>query len=366
MSSYKKLLKKVVSFPSVVQNQTEASKTLSWIEGVLAEIPMKVEWFYSGGYPVLWAKTQKDLNPKIILYAHIDVAPASEEMFKVRRVDGKYIGRGVLDMKFAVACYLSLIHELEEKVSDYNFGLLLTSDEEIGGFDFEKVLKRENIHGEIVLLPDGGFNWTIEEKSKGIVRVRVSAKGNSAHGSRPWEGVSAIEMLTDFLTDLRKEFPTPDPKLNYFQNTLNIGKIEGGEMINQVAERANAELDIRYECDHSNEDNIWRILEIVSAKYPKIDVVQISHSYPSFSDINNPLILDYQRIAEEKFGIKMKSVIAHGSSDARFFTQKGIATFITAPHGARHHSSKEWIDIESLDKFYQVMKEWVLTNTKLN
>jgi len=57
--------------------------------------------------------------------------------------------------------------------------------------------------------------------------------------------------------------------------------------------------------------------------------------------------------------IKTSFLKSHGSSDARFFLEKGIPAILIRPVGGNLHSEKEWIDIKSLEVFYEVLKEFI-------
>ena len=50
--------------------------------------------------------------------------------------------------------------------------------------------------------PFGGFNINIINREKGDLHFRVISRGKSAHGSRVWEGINAIENIIDFYNDI--------------------------------------------------------------------------------------------------------------------------------------------------------------------
>lgn len=87
-------------------------------------------------------------------------------------------GRGVYDMKMAAACYIRLFRELHKKdnLSNYNIGIMLVSDEEIGGSNGVGYLLNEGgVKGSIAFIPDGGFNWKIEEQAKGVLQLKLKS-----------------------------------------------------------------------------------------------------------------------------------------------------------------------------------------------
>src|SRR5262249_3930331 len=147
------------------------------------------------GHPTLVITTKDTMTPDIFLVAHIDVVPAPKSLYQPRIESNKMYGRGAYDMKMAIACYILLLHELKEWLGEKNIGLMLTSDEEIGGMQGVKRLLEAGYSSKVAFLPDGGFNWNFEEEAKGVLQIKIAARGKSSHSSRPWLGENAIDSL---------------------------------------------------------------------------------------------------------------------------------------------------------------------------
>jgi acetylornithine deacetylase/succinyl-diaminopimelate desuccinylase-like protein len=80
-------------------------------------------------------------------------------------------------MKMALAAYIHIFKSLGEDLKDYDIGILLTSDEEIGGMNGVRYCIDElKIGGGMALIPDGGFNWNIEIAAKGILQFKLSSQ----------------------------------------------------------------------------------------------------------------------------------------------------------------------------------------------
>ncbi len=168
--------------------------------------------------------------------------PATAVQYVLHRDGEKLYGRGVYDMKFAVACYLQLLQALKDQLAELDFAIMLSSDEEIGGSHGVEPLLREGYTAEVCIIPDGGDNWCIEKSSKGGWVVELSAPGRSAHSSRPWEGDNAAEKL---LKTLR-----PILALNTNDQdgvTVILTQLNGGKAINQVPSSASATVDVRFD-----------------------------------------------------------------------------------------------------------------------
>jgi acetylornithine deacetylase/succinyl-diaminopimelate desuccinylase-like protein len=58
-------------------------------------------------------------------------------------------------------------------------------------------------------------------------------------------------------------------------------------------------------------------------------------------------------------------MIAHGTSDGRFFAPHGIPILTMPPIGGGQHGSDEWVDLADLERYYGLMKQFVQEFTRL-
>lgn len=358
IDNLEKTLNRLISFKSVSRDFKENSRQLDYIEKELAG-NLFVERFTSNGYPSLIASTRKTSRPKLALAAHGDVVPASAPLFIARRVGTKIFGRGVNDMKFAIACYLTLVNDLKEKAKDYDFAIMITSDEELGGLNGVRYLLEKGFRPEVCLLPDGGQNWEIQRGAKGVLNLRIRSHGIATHGSRPWDGRNAIEQLIGFLNEIKRLFPQePCGDNGHFHNSLNIGKIEGGQAVNQVPDFAQTDLDIRF-TDEASKATLQKELKKIAGSLGRVMIEQTLSGASYTLNPNGRYAKLFANIVNEIVGKEPKYITSHGSSDARFLAEKNIPTILTRPAGGGHHSDREWIDLADLENFYAVLKEFV-------
>jgi len=355
------ILEKLVSFKSLPHDFKERRRAIFWIKNFLKRFPLNLKYFEFSGHPSLIALTQKR-NPKIFLAAHVDVVPGPEGLFKLKIKKRKAFGRGVFDMKFAIACYLRLVQELKYSLKNLDLGIMITSDEETGGFFGTRKLLERGFKSKIVFLPDGGCDLKIERMAKGVWHLKVEIKGKPAHGSRPWEGKGANERLIEFLRDFSKFFPKePCKTKHHWHRTLTIGKIEGGELTNQVSGFSRAFLDIRF-LNEKEKVKIENYLGSLQKRF-KVKITELATGSPIRLDLKNNYVKLFMKVLKENTKKEPQSTFSHGSSDARFFGEVGIPVIVTRPKGGGAHSEEEWIDIESLERFYSILKDFVL---KLN
>jgi succinyl-diaminopimelate desuccinylase len=164
----------------------------------------------------------------------------------------------------------------------------------------------------------------------------------------------------NFLLEIKKLLPKEpcgDPR--HYHNTINIGKVIGGEATNQVASSAEAFVDIRY-LDDSSRKKLLQSIKKIRKNFPQVKIKNIAFGKSYKINLNRPEIELWRKILQDKFNINTKPIFSHGSSDARFFNMKKTAVLLTRPKGGNLHSEEEWISRDALNKFYLVLKEWVI------
>lgn len=350
------ILERLISYPTVTGNALAAYDCLKYAEEIIEEagLAQHVRKYHSGGFGSMVVTTKGTKKPKVLLQAHLDVVPGSEEMFAVRRENGRLLGRGVFDMKYAAACYLLLVEELREELHELDFGIMFTTDEEGSGLNGVKHLLEVGYGCEICILPDGGDNWNIESKAKGGWAVKAVALGITAHGSRPWEGENAIDKLLGFIKDAKKLVPLQD----HSGTTMVVSQIVGGQTHNQVPNDAWATIDIRYFENRTGDKIRERLMKLAASR--QISLESVTDIRPVLLDTALPAIKAWQRIACEVRGVEdIGFTTSYGASDARFFAEKGIPTLLTRPDGGGHHGEQEWLDESGLYDFYECMKQYV-------
>ncbi len=352
-----KILKRLISFHSLSGDHEANARLLDFAEDILGQ-HLFVRRFSSNGHPSLVATVRRTKKPKMLLVGHTDVVPGPEKLFRLQMRGGKLFGRGVLDMKFAIACYLRLVQELGSDIKKYDLGVILTSDEEIGGFNGVEYLLKKGYGAEFAFLPDGGINWQIERGSKGMWHVDFEVHGKTAHAAHPWEGESAIMTFFRFLQELEKEFaPNLPCDGRHYHDTLTITRIAGGETPNQVPGYLSASVNIRYVPETTKKELEQRILR-AAKKFPAISFKERVHGHAWVTNLAHPVIREYIAAAQKQ-GVDVGDTFSHGSSDARFFAERGIPVLTVWPRGGGHHSDEEWIEKQDFEKYYRILKELI-------
>lgn len=347
------ILRKLVSFPTVTGDAQSNHEALDYIADFVVKRGMHVERFDVSGIESLVATVKpNDKTPRVLLSAHLDVVPATEEMFTMVERDGKYFGRGVVDMKSGLAGYLYFIDQHQDNLQDYDFGLMVTTDEENGGDGLEKLLQ-EGYLPQVCILPDGGENWQIQTYSKAFIYCKLNTVGSTAHGSRPWLGQDALAPLMEALHDIRALFPQQGPDTN----TVNIGMVSGGEAINQVPAAAGAWVDVRLANEQEREP-VLKKLRAACEKHGVTFEAKVNGAAGEFS-LENPFIEPFARHITAVTGVKVVGSRTLGSNDARYFAERNVPCISFYLPGAGHHGPQEWITTESLPQYATILDRYM-------
>jgi succinyl-diaminopimelate desuccinylase len=351
-STLEQRLALLVQMPTVTSDSAACRAAIQSLSEELGSLGMQVETQLSD-HPYLIATTRPTNHPRILLVAHLDVVPPTNGAEHQLRLNGDTLtGRGVHDMKFAAACYLQLAHELHEQgtLGNYDFGIMFTTDEEIGGVNGAAEILNNGWSTDLAIIPDGGENWTVELGAKGLICLQLTAHGRSAHGSRPWEGDNAIDKLVAVLNEIHFKYPYTSQN----QLTISVNQISGGQAINQIADSAQTVIDIRAftaEELKSAEEGIREIADKYSA-----DVEYISSGNPVALDLDDSTVQAALQSLEQFLGRPVEFTRSYGATDGRWFTKANIPSFIVRPQGGDIHGPGEWLLREDLPKFYDFLR----------
>lgn len=191
-------------------------------------------------------------RPTLIVNGHLDVVPVNADAwthdpFDPQVVDGRLYGRGTADMKGGIAAAICALDVLERagRVPGCNLVFHLVADEERGGrWGTKALLEQGLIRGDACLVPEP-TDLELCVAERGLLQARLHIAGRPGHGSRPREGVSAIEHAARVVLALHAaDFGGEDHPL-LGRPTANVGTISGGSTFNTVAESCVVGVDRR-------------------------------------------------------------------------------------------------------------------------
>lgn len=346
------LISDLVSFKTVYSNYNEFDKCISYIKNYFADTKLYIKEYEFNKNKSLVISNADTNAFDIIFCGHIDVVPADDALFSMKNDEGKLLGRGVSDMKGQVAVMMKLMKELN---TNKKVALFITSDEERGGFDGSgRLLNELSYTSEFAVVPDGGYNFELVLEEKGVLQLKISVTGSESHSSELWKGENAIAELFKVYNKLIQKYPIPKNEEEWF-TSINLARIEGGDALNKVPKQASMYLDIR----HVHEDKKDDILSYIQSINNKITIEVLAKGEEFFVDAENETLKKFKRTCEHVLQTSIKEVKFQGASDARFFAAKGIPVALMNPIGGNAHCVDEWMDLDSLEKYYEICKRFL-------
>jgi succinyl-diaminopimelate desuccinylase len=346
-------LQTLVEFRPVTSDQAAVQRLLKYVLYFLQQHGWQGWTIKRQGIYSLFASTDGSKHAKVLLQGHVDVVPGGPPHFALK--NGRCHGRGVQDMLFATAAYLRLVDELGADSRDYSLAIMLTGDEEVGGLHGTRALLADGYGGEICILPDAGEGWgDLSVSAKGVLQAAVNIKGRSHHASQPWDGDGAARKLVHFLAELAAKYDNSERA----DTTLTISRLQAGEANNQGPERASAVLDVRYPPSRQLDDIKADLSDLAAAHGGRLS--ELMRGAATQLDMKHPAVKRFLRIYRRHAG-EVSTSQAYGSSDARFFVEYGVPVLMFRPDGGGLHSDNEWLSVKSLEEFYQVLKEFALS-----
>ena len=297
-------------------------------------------------------------NAELVIHGHTDTVPAgpreswSHEPFNCELVDDRLYGRGSCDMKGPLAAIAEAMIVYAGEKHAKPLVMLATSDEESGCSGAEAVASSGVLAGVKYGVCAEPTNLDVFVSEKGMLWIRVVAQGKSAHGSRPEEGINAIELCIKaikVLTRRRYEFE-PDQFMG--KPTLNIGVIQGGIKINVVPDRCEALLDMRLVKGQSTESILRQMRHRLKTEGLSDSIkVEYVHGLPAIiTPIDAEIVSASLEAVEKVTGRKRRPRAATFGTDCSVLQPKaGILNVICGPGSIEQaHQPDEYISVEQL------------------
>jgi succinyl-diaminopimelate desuccinylase len=350
------LTKKLISIPSVSRDIAGLQTAFDLVEREFQGYPLIVKRFESNKKPSLVVTLTDTQTPEIFLNGHLDVVTGKADQFSPRIVGDKLLGRGAYDMKAACAVMIQLLKDLSKTmVNKHRVGLMLVPDEEVGGFDGSGYLLEEGYKPTELFLAGEGTNFAVERETKGVLWIRLIARGQTSHAAYPWRGNNAILALSSSLHRLAGLYPTPQS--DSWTTTSVVSSIAGGgQAMNLVPDYSEATVDIRYVAGDIYTDILEKVKSVLEQE---VEIEVILHQYPHNTHEGEESLLRLQRITKDVTGQLLPMVKNPGISDTKFYSRENIPACGFGPRGDHLHQDNEYVELESLDEYYEILRRLV-------
>ncbi|UHD44554.1 M20/M25/M40 family metallo-hydrolase [Aureimonas altamirensis] len=304
---------------------------------------------------------------RVILSCHLDTYPVGDiagwtvPPLSGAVRDGKLYGRGSCDMKGGVAASLRVLDVMAAHRTEWSGELVLAlaGDEESMGEQGTQVLIDSSpvCSDALVIVPDVGSPGIVRCGEKGMIWLRLTARGSAAHGAHVHRGINAIDRLADALAAFRNltamrtpasheavatmqaAFPLSEGlggegEMDVMSRvTVNVGRIEGGISPNLVPDEAVADVDIRIPLGILTTD-VEREIHAILGGHPGVSCSITRRYEATWTSPDHPLVRNGIRAAEGVLGRPVVANMRVGASDARLWRRAGMATIVLGltPH----------------------------------
>ncbi len=372
----------------------------------------------------LYARLKGDGSKRpVVLLSHSDVVPADRAYWSVDPFggvvkDGYVWGRGALDMKnlgiAELVVFLALHRNRFPLKRDVIF--LVTADEEAGGADGARWITRNRPElvsdAEFLInesgkgrLENGKAVYSIDITEKSPCWIRLVARGEPGHGSRPkpnsavnrliralnaimeykppirvteaaeryFEGIAHLqknsyrqrfarirESIRDsrFLADLLRN----QHYAAILRNTISITMLQGSDKINIIPQAATAELDCRLLPGEEPEDFIRELKRVVGDD--GIEMETILNFGNSSSPFDSALVDTVREVVSRHHAqVEVVPNILSGFTDSHYFRDLGIHCYGFMPfllvddELRRIHGNDERISVENMERGPRILYE---------
>jgi len=295
-------------------------------------------------------------EPAVHLNGHFDVVPAGDgwtvDPFRGLVRDGFIWGRGAADMKAGLAAAVFAVEAVRRAGLRLHRPIEIsgTVDEESGGLaGVAWLAERGRISAArtaAVIIPEPLGADRICVGHRGVYWFEVETRGRIAHGSMPFQGVSAIDHMTAVLAEidarLRPALAARTTALPVIPEaarhpTINVNGIAGGQPADGiqtpcVADRCRAVFDRRFLIEEgfdAAKSEIASLLAGVAARVPAFDYTIHDRLvvHPTRTPDDSPVIAALDRAIRRVSGRPGSIVLSPGTYD-----HKHIARIAGVPH----------------------------------
>lgn len=351
MPPIEQLLMKMMAFQPVTADVKRVNALADFTAGMLRSAGVRARIERIGDRKCVFAATRDCRAPAMLLNAHLDVVPADAKAFTPVLRHGRVSGRGAGDClgNCAVACRV-----LAACAGKADIGAVFSSDEETGGDTTGEMIRR-GYGGEFIAVMDGESGLSIAIAQKGILALRLTARGKSCHGATPWKGINALDRLIAGYARIKPLFP-PAREGDEWHDTMSANAIRAGsEAFNRVPDRAEILLDVRY-TEKTRPAALARKIRQVSGL--KVEV--FAQSPVLFNDPDSPAVRDFAAFMNKTLKVEAPFQRMNGATDARHFAAlKRPIVIISVPYKGGH-SDCERVGVKWLRKYEDMLTAFAL------
>jgi glutamate carboxypeptidase len=303
----------------------------------------------------------------VVLVTHLDTVFSEEEerendfCWREEPGEGRVYGPGTVDIKGGTVLIWMMLRALKlwrpEVFESNRWIVAANASEEVIGAEFGRLTERRAPEGARAVLvfeggPREGDAFHVVTGRKGRALYRIEAHGRAAHaGSDHAMGVNAIVTLAGAVQAASKV-------TDYGRDlTVNVGRIEGGSVVNRVPQHAWADLEIRAFDPEVLSEACRRMEGLAGAPASLSEAglsVECTGTSPAWPARESALeLLEHWRGAAAELGVGIKRVSRGGLSDANYLCNLGPTLDGLGPSGANAHCSQRTADGSKVPEYVE-------------
>lgn len=335
----------------------------------------KIETFeqevFPGRHNVI-ARLPGSTSRRVVLEAHTDtvsVKGMTIPPFEPTLREGRIYGRGAVDDKGGLAAMMHAIASIKEDglVPPCEVLLAAVVDEE---FTYRGVVRLcEGLEADAAIVAEP-TDLRVVIASKGVLRLRLTVLGKSAHSSKPHLGNNAITHMARLVLALEgenAEFSSVSHGL-VGSPTVSVGVIQGGVQVNSVPDRCSIEIDRRLLPGERADLALARYEELLGGlkqAYPGFEGFIESPSLLVDEGLDTPedsTVVQHARRVLARLGHSDGVCGVPFGSDASKLSRAGVPTIVFGPGSIdQAHSVDEYVELAELEKAAAFYREFILT-----
>ena len=317
-------------------------------------------------------------GPNLCFAGHTDVVPPGpliewrNDPFFCSVKDGIIYGRGTVDMKGAIAAFITAAHRVmttrPEILDLMSMSIMLTSDEEAIAINGTKKLlpwleeQGEKIDACFVGEPVSRNTIcdTIKIGARGSATFFLEIFGKQGHVAYNEYADNAIAKLNKIITLFRAHTLHPGDSIFDASNMEMTNIIVGNEAENVIPGKAKLQFNIRYG-DHHRAESLFANYQDILQKH--LNPEEFAFNYRSSGDAFVCKTEDFVQLVRESIkniiGIEPEVNTAGGTSDARFI-HKYCSTLEVGLMGRTAHQVNECSSVNDLEILTRVYEGIIL------
>lgn len=364
-------IKKLISYPSVTPDHHGCLEYLiEWLK-IRGFVCKKVS---QGGVENLIAYKKFDNDgPSFAFAGHLDVVPANEltwrfPPFKGDISEGKLYGRGAVDMKGSIGCFMAATDAILKDLSSGVLYWLITCDEEgeaeFGTKIMVKELNRQGVNLDYCLVGEPTASSRVGDVIKvgrrGAISAKINFSGKAGHVAYPHLADNALHKAIDFSHRIL-QFPWYLGTQHQPGNTLQITYLGSAEFTdNIVPDQAELCFNIRFNYDFELNEFKQKTIKLLNEIDPHARILwqRFCEPYQTISVPNKKCLTQLvTSCINELFGIKPELSLSGGTSDGRFIANKDTQVIELGPSNKTIHQVNEYISIEEISDLFNLYKK---------